>query len=133
MIQTLNLRIPNTLGVKEFELEFNNLTYDIYYETFNKDLHISFLECIKTGGGITRAFAHRLVYAMAKTKNDKIISFRDFLNGLDDHIGDYTSGIGWGTKFSEFVMNSPFGADTLNIVPKQESKVAVKKDELPKN
>lgn len=102
MIKTINLEIKNNLDVKEFVCEFNNLTYDIYYETFNQDLHVALLQCIATGGAITRAFSHRLVYAMIKTADPDIHDFRTFLKGLEDNMTDFTKG--WGIEFSTFVL-----------------------------
>lgn len=102
MTKEITLKIPNNLEIKEFALEFNNLTYDIYYETFNQDLHVALLETLKTSGAFTRAFSHRVVYAMLKTKDDNILDFRTFLNGLEDNISDFTGG--WGIEFSQFLL-----------------------------
>lgn len=102
MTKKMKLKIKNKLKIKEFELEFNNVTYDVYYETFNQDLHVALLQCISGGGGITRAFSHRLVYAMLKTSDDNIHDFRTFLRGLDDNMQDFTKG--WGVEFSKFVL-----------------------------
>lgn len=118
MKKELKLVISNNLEIEEFELEFSNLTYDIYYETFNQDLHIALLRNISVNGGLTRSFAHRLIYAMLKTKRaENIVSFANFLNGLTDDFNEFTQS--WGLEFSRFVLDI-FGDQGIISIKKED-------------
>lgn len=104
MKKELKLIIDNNLNIKEFELEFNQTTYDIYFDTFKQDLHVAVLQTINSSGVITRSLSHRIIYAMLKTKNSSIKSFNEFLNGLNDNIGQFLKTGDWGTQISEFIL-----------------------------
>lgn len=97
----LKLHIKNKNEVEFFPLEFNNLTHDIYFERFGRDLLIEVLDSIAREGFFTRAVAHRLVWAMAKTHNENFVDFREFLLSLEDDILDFEKT--WGRELFEYL------------------------------
>ena len=97
----IQLSIENNKNVEFFELEFNNLTHDIYFENFGRDLIIELLDSFAREGFFTRAIAHRIVWAMAKTHNENFVSFREFLLSLEDDILDFEST--WGKELFDYL------------------------------
>lgn len=97
----LKLSIKNNQEVEYFPLEFNNLTHDIYFERFGRDLIIEVLDSIAREGFFTRAVAHRIVWAMAKTYNENFVDFKEFLLSLEDDILDFERT--WGRELFDYL------------------------------
>lgn len=112
----LKLHIKNKNEVEHFPLEFNNLTHDIYFENFGRDLVIEVLESIAREGFFTRAVAHRVVWAMAKTHNENFVDFREFLLSLEDDILDFEST--WGRELFQYL--EPYLKDLIDFQNKEK-------------